>query len=327
MNPFHQFSDLARVALPPGPVHLAIGVFDGLHRGHQAVIAGARHATRTDGGRAGVLTFYPHPAAILRPEQPTRLILPRAVKLGLLADLGLDFVIEQPFTVAFAATPAAAFAARLRDQLPGLATVHVGANFRFGQGGAGDPASLAEAGRLAGFTVRVAPRLEAAGAPVSSSRLRTLLADGDLPAANALLGYTYFADATVEPGRRLGRTLGFPTLNLRWAPELAPRDGVYAVVVTGPTGQPLPGVANYGVRPTVAAGGEPWLEIHVLEGRAPDYGDAVRVHWRSFLRPERKFGGVEELRVQIAADAACAREQLRGWVARPIGGAENPNDA
>lgn len=327
MNPFHQFSDLARVSLPPGPVHLAIGVFDGLHRGHQAVIAGACQAARADGGRAGVLTFHPHPAAILRPERPTRLILPRATKLGLLADLGLDFVIEQPFTAAFAATPAAEFAAHLRNHLPGLATVHVGANFRFGRGGTGDPVSLAAAGRLAGFTVRVAPRLEVEGAPVSSSRLRTLLAGGDLAAANALLGYAYFADATVERGRQLGRTLGFPTLNLRWAPELAPRHGVYAVVVTGPDGQAHPGVANYGVRPTVAAGGEPWLEVHVLEGRAPDYGDAVRVHWQSYLRPERKFGDVEELRVQIAADAALARERLRGWVVRPIRGAENPNSA
>lgn len=327
MNPLHQFSDLDRVALPPGPVHLAIGVFDGVHRGHQAVIAGARAAARQDGGRAGVLTFHPHPAAVLRPEPPTRLILPREVKLGLLADLGLDFVIEQPFTPAFAATPAADFAARLRTQLPGLATVHVGVNFRFGRGGAGNPASLAAVGRSAGFTVRIAPRLEAGGTPVSSSRLRALLADGDVATANALLGYTYFADATVERGRQLGRTLGFPTLNLRWAPELAPRHGVYAVVVTGPDGRPLPGVANYGIRPTVTAGGEPWLEVHVLEGRAPDYGDRVRVHWAGFLRPERKFGGVEELRGQIAADAATAREALRGWTVRKIPGAENPNSA
>jgi riboflavin kinase/FMN adenylyltransferase len=311
VNAPRQFASLERVDLPAGPVHLAIGMFDGVHRGHQAVIRSAIAAARARGGSAGVLTFEPHPSVVLRPDSPTKLLLSAADKRRLLAGLGIDFLIEHPFTPAFAATTARDFVAQLKRALPGLETVYVGENFRFGRGREGDIAVLQSAAREAGFTVHSAPRLSDLGAPISSSRLRDLVAAGDLAQANALLGYSYFAEGTVKPGKKLGRTLGFPTLNLSWAPALRPAYGVYAVVVTGPDGRPQPAVANYGLRPTVEAGAvEPRLEVHVLGPTALAYGDAVRVQWLRFLRPERKFGGVEELRAQVEKDRETARETL-----------------
>ena len=164
--------------------------------------------------------------------------------------------------------------------------------------------------REEGVAVYSAERLSHNGAPISSSRIRELLTAGEITAANALLGYSYFAEGVVERGRQLGRTIGFPTLNIPWEPELKPRFGVYAVNVVDETGRSCPGVANYGTRPTVEAAGKPVLEVHLLENSALTYGDKVRVNWLYFLRPESKFGGLEELRQQIALDSENARQIL-----------------
>jgi riboflavin kinase / FMN adenylyltransferase len=306
VKPLRQIAGLAAADLPAGPVHLALGMFDGLHRGHQAVIAGALRAARADGGQAGLLTFWPHPSAVLRPDQPARLLLPRDGKLAVIARLGLDFLIEEPFTPALAATSAGDFVRRMKSALPGLASVHVGENFRFGRGREGDAGSLAADAGAAGFSALRLPRLQLDGAPVSSSRIRDLVAGGSLEQANALLGYSYFCTAQVESGRRLGRTIGFPTLNLRWEPGLQPAYGVYVVEVEEPSGRRVPGVANYGLRPTVEQTVRPLLEVHVLGETAVQYGDTVTVRWLRFLRPERKFAGVEELRAQIGQDRAAA---------------------
>lgn len=313
MSSVRHFNTLERVDLPAAPVHLAIGMFDGVHRGHQAVIRSALAAARAEGGLAGVLTFEPHPSVILRPEQPTRLLLPVALKRELLAALGVDFVVEHPFTPSFAATTARDFLAALKRALPGLRVVYVGENFRFGRGREGDVAVLRAAALEFGFTVHSATRLADHGAPISSSRLRDLIATGDLTQANALLGYTYLSAGVIQRGKQLGRTLGFPTLNLEWSPALRPAFGVYAVWVTGPDGTPQPAVANYGLRPTVETGATaPRLEAHVLAPTALTYGDAVRVQWLCFLRPEKKFGGLEELRAQVEIDRENARTALAG---------------
>jgi len=158
-----------------------------------------------------------------------------------------------------------------------------------------------------------APRVNLDGEPISSTRIRLLLAAGEIVAANAQLGYHYFAEGVVAPGKRLGRTLGFPTLNVAWAPDLQPRHGVYAVRVSGPRGGDWrPAVANYGVRPTVEQAAAPRLEAHVL-GECPfGEGDAVKIEWLSFLRPELKFSGVEELRAQIARDRGAAEKCFGG---------------
>lgn len=303
MSEVRQFDALERVSLPAGPVHLAIGMFDGVHRGHRAVIGAAVDAAKGDGGFAGVLTFEPHPSVVLRPDAPTRLIHAPEIKRRLLGRLGIDFLIEHPFTREFAATTAQDFVALVKRALPGLQTVHVGENFRFGRGREGDVGVLIAAAREAGFAGRSVPRLTEQGVSISSSRLRDLIASGAAEQANSLLGYAYFAEGVVTAGRQVGRTLGFPTLNLAWTPGLRPAYGVYAVRVAGTGGRWEPAVANYGLRPTVESGETaPRLEVHVLGTTALTYGDSVQVQWLRFLRAERKFGDLEALRAQVEKD-------------------------
>ena len=316
MSGLLQFDSLAQVRLPASPLHLAIGMFDGLHLGHQSVVEAAIHSARRSGGRAGVLTFAPHPSVLLRPGNPTPLLMPAAMKRTVLARLGVDVLIEQPFTHDYAGIPAEEFVPHLRRHLPQLAAVYVGENWRFGRDRAGDVALLVAEARKAGLAVYSAPRLNHNGAPISSSRIRELLAAGDIAGVNAMLGYSYFTEGVVEPGRQLGRTLGFPTLNLAWEPGLKPRYGVYAVEVTAGAERPLKGVANYGLRPTVTQAERPLLEVHLLEPSALTYGDRVSVSWLHFLRPESKFGSLDELRRQIGID----RENALAFFAKAAAG-------
>ncbi len=315
MNSVRQFEALERVALPAQPVHLAIGMFDGVHLGHQSVIETAVHSARRCGGLAGVLTFWPHPGTVLRPESPTPLLLPREMKRRVLSGLGIDFLVEQHFTPDYARTTARDFVARLKRCLPALEAVYVGENWRFGRGREGDVSVLIAEGRAAGFAVFSAPRLNHNGAPISSSRVRELIAAGEIEQANELLGYPYFSESVAEEGRKLGRTLGVPTLNLRWEPELAPRYGVYAVTVTDAAGRQLPGVANYGLRPTVEETKRPLLEVNVLAETKLTYGDWVTVQWLRFLRPEKKFGSLDELRAQMEIDRKNALNALKNFPA------------
>lgn len=320
MKDVRQFDALERVSLPPGPVQLAIGMFDGVHRGHQAVIRAAADAARSRNGLAGVLTFWPHPAAVLRPESDLQLIQTRDAKREALTRLGLDFFVEHPFTPEFAGTSAHEFVALLKRTFPGLESVFVGENFRFGRAREGDVAVLAAAARTGGFEVRLAPRLADGGQPISSSRLRGLIAAGDFVSANALLGYTHSTRGKVVEGRRLGRTLGFPTLNLRSEPSLRPPLGVYAVRVGEEAATARPAVANYGFRPTLESPTpQPMLEVHLLDDApAPGYGDTIRVWWLDFLRPERKFESLDALAEQIRNDCQTARVLLDNFSAKEI---------
>jgi riboflavin kinase/FMN adenylyltransferase len=308
VNAVAQFDGLERVRLPALPWHLAIGMFDGVHLGHQSVVEAAIHSARRCGGLAGVLTFWPHPSALFRPAERTRLIMAPPMKRRVLARLGVDFLVEQAFTRDFAAIGAREFVALLRRRLPSLAAVYVGENWCFGRGREGDVGLLVDEARAHGIAVFSAPRLNHNGTPISSTRLRALLAAGDVEQANALLGYSYFAEGTVQTGRRLGQALGFPTLNVPWTPDLLPRFGVYLVRLQVGEEAPLAGVANYGVRPTVEESARPLLEVHLLEGAAPGPGTQVVVHWLRFIRPEIKFERVEDLRAQIARDRAHALE-------------------
>lgn len=306
------FASLEQAAgLPPRPLHLAIGMFDGVHLGHRAVVEAAVQSARRSGGIAAVLTFFPHPSALFRPENPTRLIMPPAAKAHVLFQLGVEAVIEQPFTPEFARIEAADFLPHVRRVLPRLTGIYIGENWRFGRNRRGDAALLVAEGRRLGLGVFSADRVNFDGEPISSTRIRGLLEAGEIAAANELLGYTYFAEGVVAPGARLGRTLGFPTLNLAWEPELRPRLGVYVVRISGPKSPgPLPAVANYGLRPTVGLDHHPRLESHVLGPCPFGEGDALTVEWLRFLRPEQKFSGPEELRVQIARDVAAARAEF-----------------
>lgn len=299
-----QFSSLAAVRdLPARPLHLAVGMFDGVHLGHRAVIEAAVQTARQGGGCAGVLTFWPHPSALFRPENPTQLIQAPATKAAVLSTLGVDVVITEAFSRELAAVAAEAFLPWLREQLPQLAAIYVGENFRFGRGRVGEVGLLVSGGRELGVRVFSAPRVSLDGEPISSTRIRGLLGRGEIAAANVLLGYSYFASGVVAGGKRLGRTIGFPTLNLAWAPGLRPRFGVYAVTVKGPkSAKPLPAVANYGLRPTVEQATTPRLETHLLAECPFGEGDEITVEWRRFVRPEIRFSGVNELRAQIERD-------------------------
>ncbi len=308
MSGLLHFDRLEGATLPARPLHLAIGMFDGVHLGHQSVIDSAVHSARRSGGLAGVLTFWPHPSALFRPDNPTPLLMPMEMKRRVLGELGIDFVIEQNFSPEFSQIEAKGFLAHLRQNLPGLSAVYVGENFRFGRGRTGDVSTLIEEARKVEVAVFGAERITHNGAPISSSRIRELLTAGDNTEANALLGYSYFAEGVVERGRQLGRTIGFPTLNIAWRPELKPRYGVYVVEVMDEAGNKFKGVANYGARPSVEAAGQPLLEVHLLENSPLTYGDRLRVNWLHFLRPESKFGGLDELRAQIAIDVENARQ-------------------
>lgn len=310
ISPMLQFEDLAqaKAVLPARPLHLAIGMFDGVHLGHHAVIEAAVHSARRSGGLAAVLTFWPHPSRLFRPEDPVRLIMTPALKNRQLARLGVDAVISQPFTAEYAGIEATDFLPRLKAALPGLTTLYVGENWRFGRGRRGDIGLLISEARLQGISVVSAQRINQNGEPISSTRIRAYLVEGRMEEANALLGYTYFAEGVVKPGKQLGRRIGFPTLNIEWQPDLRPRFGVYAVLVSGSkVGQSLRAVANYGLRPTVEDATAPRLEVHVLDACPFDAGDDITVEWLNFIRPELRFANVDELRLQIGADLEAAR--------------------
>jgi riboflavin kinase/FMN adenylyltransferase len=232
-------------------------------------------------------------------------------KVALLGALGVEAVVAEPFTPEYARIEAEDFLAHLRSHLPYLAAVYVGENWRFGRGRRGDVAMLIAEGRKLGLGVFSAPRVNFNGEPISSTRIRGLLSDGDIVQANALLGRTYAANGVVRPGKRLGRTIQFPTLNLHWNPGLKPRYGVYMVRVTGEgVTAGLPAIANYGLRPTVETATEPRLETHVLGACPFGEGDEITVEWLKFLRPEMKFSGLDELRAQIGRDVAAARAEF-----------------
>ncbi len=295
---------------PGSAIHLALGAFDGVHLGHRAVLHSARAAARRDHGRVGVMTFDPHPSKVLRPEAAVPLILNRAQKDERLTEAGAEFIHHQPFTLQHAAMEAPDFPAWLLHTFKGLRSVHVGANFRYGQGRAGDGDALVHDGGRLGLAVHLVDPVLLDGEPVSSSRIRAALRHGDLALANRLLLRPYEATGAIVDGRRLGRTIGFPTLNLPWAPELRPAFGVYAVELVTAAGLAEPAVANWGLRPTVESGPvEPLLETHLLRpaDAVPATGADVRVRWLHFLRHERKFADLAALQAQIAEDAAAAR--------------------
>ncbi|TVR49818.1 MAG: riboflavin biosynthesis protein RibF [Puniceicoccaceae bacterium] len=302
-------------ALPDRPGHLAIGMFDGVHLGHRAVIESAIHSAAAEGGQAGVLTFNPHPSRLLRPEQPTRLLMPIEVRRQQLSGLGLDFIIEQEFDRAFASIEAEAFPVRLKESMPWLTTLYIGETWRFGAGRKGTVDQLIKWGRPLGLGVVSARRIHHNGQPISSTRIRSLVEAGDVAQAAVLLGYRYFAQSRVRSGKRLGRTVGFPTLNLPWEPEHLPAFGVYVVRVRR-TGEPpsagRPGVANFGLRPTVETSREPLLEVHCLEDCPFGYGDELIAEWLAYLRPEQRFDGPDALCRQIAQD----RDAAAAWFAQ-----------
>lgn len=304
-----QFESLGTLEVPKGrPLHLAIGMFDGLHRGHRLVVESAIRAAQASSGVCGALTFWPHPSRLFRPQDPARMILSPEIKRLELAKLGLDFIVEEPFTRAFSEIEAEEFLKHLQRQAPQIASVHAGENWRFGRGRLGDMDLLRRLGEESGIAVEAVPCLAESGVRVSSTCIRSLLTQGRLDEANALLGYDYYSIGTVVEGKRLGRSIDTPTLNLPFEGDLQPAYGVYLVSARDVSlGHEYKGVANFGLRPTVELATKPQLEVHILENCPFDYGHRLRVTWRRFLRQERKFAGLDELKRQIALDVAQAR--------------------
>ena len=292
------------------PLHLAIGAFDGVHLGHRAVLHSAREAARADGGLVGVLTYDPHPSKVLRPESSVPLIFTRTQKDERLTEAGAQVIHHEKFDRDHAGIEAAAFPKWLKTTFPRLKSLHVGANFQYGRGRAGDGETLIAHGAAEHLGVKLVSAVRLGDETVSSSRIRQYLVAGELALANAMLHRPYEAEGVIIGGRRLGRTIGFPTANIAWEPELKPAYGVYAVEVIF-QGEALPAVANYGQRPTVESGPvAPLLEAHVLRGEAPTTGDAVRVRWVRRLRAEQKFADLAALRTQITQDSAQAKQVL-----------------
>lgn len=300
-----RFDELSELT---GELHLAIGVFDGVHLGHKAVIESAVFSARRSGGVSGVLTFDPHPSRLFRPDNPTLLMMPIEAKTSMLHAVGVDVVIQKHFDRAFASIPADDFLANLKAALPTLKSIYIGENFRFGKMRAGTVATLIESGNKLGVGVFSVDRIKHNGEPISSTRIRKELEAGKIESVNDLFGYNYFSNGTVVGGAQLGRKIGFPTLNLPWAPECLPCFGVYQVRFRPSVDTPWAfAVANYGVRPTVAAANQsPELEVHALEATTMDCGDSIEVEWLRFIRPEQKFASIDALKEQIAKDREIA---------------------
>lgn len=288
----------------------AIGNFDGVHRGHRALVEAVREEARARGGPAVALTFEPHPRAFFRPEAPMfRLTGPHAKEI-LFARTGLDGLIVRRFDEALAATSAQAFVTDLlRDDL-GLSGVVVGHDFHFGRAREGTPALLERLCAEAGLTCRlVAPvALADEDEAVSSSKIRAALAEGDVARANALLGYRWFVMAEVRHGDKRGRTLGYPTANLALA-DCGLAHGIYAVRIGLPDGTVKDGVASYGRRPTFDDGA-PLLEVNLFDFAGDLYGQELAVEFVGYIRGEERFASAEALIARMHLDADEARRML-----------------
>ena len=314
MQTVHTLEKVSDIVGKSAPVFLAIGMFDGVHLGHQSVLNAARRSAKMARGVSVVLTFWPHPSRLFRPEDPTHMILKPEQKRRRLDAAGVDVMLEVPFDAEFAKQSAGDFLPWLKRGLPNLREIFVGENFRFGAHRLGDVEMLIEQAKGLGISIFSGNRVRQSGEPISSTRIRNLITSGEIAAANHLLGYPYASEGQVVPGKQNGRRIGFPTLNLVWDPDLKPRFGVYCVEVSLQTDPCIwrPGVANYGLRPTVGDLTEPLLETHVLDGN-PDMntGDILDIRWEHFLRPEMKFASFDELKSQIAQDVQDARQYAR----------------
>ncbi len=287
---------------------VAIGNFDGVHRGHRAVIAAARGRAAKLGRKAAALTFTPHPRALFRPQEPLFQLSSERDKLRLLAATGLDGAVVMRFDAALASTTAEDFIARILVGQLGIGGAAIGFDFHFGKDRAGSPTYLAEQGVRRGFAVDVVPPLEDEGRPVSSGAVRTALSQGKVVEAAELLGAPWFASGEVIHGDKRGRELGFPTANLALDPACGLKHGIYAVRVSA-RGRRHDGVASFGRRP-MFDNGAPLLEVYLFDFAGDLYGERIDVAFIGWIRHEQKFETIERLKEAMQADAAQAREAL-----------------
>lgn len=287
---------------------IALGNFDGVHRGHARVLAAA-HRARPD-APLGLLTFEPHPRELFRPEDPPFRLTLSAEREASLAALGVAILYELPFDWPFSELSAETFVTEILHRGLGARHLACGPDFAFGHRRGGDVAFLSARAETLGIGLSVVPLLADAEGPISSTRIRRLLQEGYPERAAAELGRPWAIRGPVIAGDRRGRTLGFPTANIPLGRHLEPARGVYAVTARLPGGEEVPGVTNLGRRPTVASGAESRLEVHLFDFASDLYGAELSVSLLHFLRPERRFPDLAALTAQIAADAAEARRIL-----------------
>jgi riboflavin kinase/FMN adenylyltransferase len=297
---------------------VAIGNFDGVHRGHKAVIAAALARAHTLGKPSAALTFEPHPRAFFNPDEPLFRLTPETVKLRLLAAAGLDCAIVLTFNVDLAKLSAEEFVQRVLVDRFAISGAAIGFNFHFGANRAGSPEFLQAQGKQHGFAVDIVPPLLDGGRPVSSGPIRAALAAGRLDDAAEFLGYPWFVSGTVIHGDKRGRELGFPTANLRLDPACALRHGIYAVRAAV-AGRRYDGVASFGRRPMFDSG-TVLLEIFLFGFSGDLYGVNIDVAFIGWLREEAVFASARELVRQMEEDSRLARAALAraGEVFPPI---------
>lgn len=289
---------------------IAVGAFDGLHRGHQALLSQVRTRAQALGCVPAVVSFEPLPRAFFSPQPVARLSSVREKLLGFAA-AGMEQTLLLRFNQALTAMSAEDFVRRVLVERLAAKEVWVGGDFRFGHKRSGDLALLERMGRESGFAACAMPEVSLAGERVSASRIRSLLAAGQFATAEPLLGRPFVIDGKVEYGNQLGRTLGYPTANIHLPQRVSPLHGIFAVRVgLGQSECSWPGVASLGVRPTVNQVSEPLLEVHLFDFDGDLYGQRMAVEFVAKLRDEQKFDGLEPLKAQMALDSRQAREVL-----------------
>ena len=305
MEILRSISDLSRLS---GPLFLAIGVFDGVHLGHQAVISTSAEHAQAASGTPVVVTFDPHPEKVLRPEAAPHLLTATQHKIALIRDLGVEHLLIITFDKQFAATEPEDFVQQLVKNSKPLREICVGHKWSFGKNRRGNLELLKKLGAEFDFNVVGIPPVTVNGELVSSTAIRQAIEVGDLRKAAALLGREYMILGTVVSGDNLGKKIGFPTANLSAHNEQFPPNGVY-FAESKLDGVVYPGVVNLGYRPTVSTcRSERILEIHLFDFEREIYGKNLEVRFIRYLRPEKKFESIEALARQIEADVKQARD-------------------
>jgi riboflavin kinase/FMN adenylyltransferase len=304
METLRSISELSSL---PGPLFLAIGVFDGVHLGHKAVIStSAEHAHAAD-GKPVVVTFAPHPEKVLRPAAAPHLLTATRHKIALIRGLGVEHLLVIKFDERFAATEPEDFVRQLVEHSNPLREICVGHKWAFGRNRRGNLELLKKLGAQFNFNVVGIPPVSVKGELVSSTTIRRAVEAGDLEKAAEMLGREYTILGTVVRGDNLGKKIGFPTANLSAHSEQFPPNGVY-IAEAKLDGVAYPGVVNLGYRPTVSSQKERVLEIHLLDFDRDIYGSDLELRFLGYLRPEKKFDSVEALTRQIEADVTQARK-------------------
>jgi riboflavin kinase/FMN adenylyltransferase len=302
MKIFHDLEN-ANIARP---TVLTLGVFDGLHLGHQAIMAKVVERARVTGSVATAITFDPHPRSVLHPESAPPLLQTLDQRLANLEVLGIEQAIVVKFTKDFASQPAENFLHEILHDRLHAREVYLGKGFAFGRGRGGNIEMLRKMSTKLGFVADEVDEVQLRGMRISSSRIRELLAAGQVNLARRMLGRPYGVEGVVIRGDQRGRTIGFPTANLKPHNRVIPKYGVYAAA-TLIDGTWRRGITNIGVRPTFESTSDPSIETYIFDFEGDLYGDALRVRFLHRIRDERKFDGIDELVAQIGLDAERAR--------------------